>query len=48
MKEKALAVSNKLTVTIPKSATKNFRSESQPCKILIMFSSLNIPLSVCF
>jgi hypothetical protein len=46
MNENALAVSNKLHVTIPKSATKYLISESQPCMILVVFSLIKIFLRV--
>jgi len=46
MNENALAVSNKLHVTIPKSATKYLISESQPCMILVVLSLMKIFLSV--
>ena len=41
IKEKALAVSNRLTVTTPKSATIYFISLSQPCKIFVIVLSKN-------
>ena len=46
MKEKALAVSNKLYVTISRSATKYLMSESHPCIIFVILSLINIFFSV--